>query len=89
MSAPGFPHGMPEGLQRDLAKVEARLREDEQHILHQRAVVQDLEAHHRDPALAQRLLDTFLELQATHLADRDRIAAEIEAEAAMPIGRRL
>lgn len=80
------PHALPQGLQRDLAKAEARLREGEQHILHQREVVQDLEAHRRDPALAQRLLDTFLELQATHLADRDRIAAAIETEAAIPIG---
>jgi len=70
----------PGALQRDLARAEARLRESEQHILHQQAVVHDLETHRRDPALARRLLSTFQELQEAHRADRDRIVAEIEAE---------
>jgi hypothetical protein len=70
-------------LERDLVKAEGRVREGERHITNQRAVVDRLEADGSDAATARHLLATFMELQATHQADRDRLAREIEMEEKM------
>ena len=67
-------------LERDLKKAEAHLREGEQHILHQQAVVKELQSHGHDARQARQLLATFQELLVTHRQDRDRIVQEIAAE---------
>jgi hypothetical protein len=65
-------------LQRELARAEAHIREGECHVRHQAEVVRHLEADGHNSALARQLLATFVEMQETHVADRDLIAKEIE-----------
>ncbi|HEY1504100.1 MAG TPA: hypothetical protein VGF92_07360 [Stellaceae bacterium] len=43
------------------------------HIEHQRALIARLERGGHNTGEAKRLLNTFLALEATHIADRDRL----------------
>jgi hypothetical protein len=64
-------------LERHLTQVEAHIVRGEQHLTRQRELVFELERHGRDSEQAQRLLLLFEELQALHIADRDRIFEEL------------
>lgn len=60
-----------------LAMAERHVKEGEQHVAKQRALVGDLERDGRDTAVAIKLLKEFEELQGLHVADRDRLLAEL------------
>lgn len=60
-----------------LAQAERHVKEGEQHVAKQRALVGILERDGHDTAVAIRLLNAFEALQVMHITDRDRIAAEL------------
>jgi hypothetical protein len=51
----------------------------ERHIVRQRKLVVELEQKGCDTAEAKRLLASFEELQAMHIADRDRLRRQLKA----------
>ena len=61
-----------------LALAERHVREGEQHVSKQRALVGELKRDGHDTATAIRLLKEFEEVQAMHVADRDRLLAELD-----------
>jgi hypothetical protein len=64
-------------LERHLAQVEEVIMKGERHLARQRGLVSELERHGLDSDQAQRLLLQFEELQALHIADRDRLLKEL------------
>ena len=58
-------------LEQHLAQAEAHVAVGERHIARQRALVAKWERTGHDTTEARRLLHTFEELQAVHIADRD------------------
>ena len=66
-------------LRADLADAEWRVAESARHVSAQRAVVAELERTGGDSAQARRLLDVLERIQEKHVADRNRLAAEIAA----------
>jgi hypothetical protein len=63
-----------------LEQAEEHVRLGEKHIASQRAVVAELESLvSRHASQARALLATFISMQEQHVADRDRLAAEIAA----------
>lgn len=58
-------------------QAERHVREGRQHIDRQRRVVAELERDGHPSEMSRELLDTFEQLQAQHVADRDRLAAEL------------
>jgi hypothetical protein len=68
-----------EVLQRQrLARAEEIAVLGEHHIVRQRELIAKLERKGVDTAEANRLLATFEALQATHLAERDRLRGELD-----------
>jgi hypothetical protein len=67
-----------------LAQAERHIDTGEQHVCKQRSLIAKLEKDGHDPAGARQLLEQFEEIQAMHIADRDRIRAELKA---IPEGR--
>lgn len=61
-----------------LAQAERHVAEGREHVARQRALIEELREGGHDLREAARLLANFEELLRMHLADRDRIAAEIE-----------
>jgi hypothetical protein len=49
------------------------------HIAKQHAIIAELERDGLDATLAREVLATFEEMQGAHVADRDRLKAELEA----------
>jgi hypothetical protein len=49
------------------------------HIAKQHAIIAELERDGLDATLAREVLTTFEEMQRAHVADRDRLKAELEA----------
>jgi hypothetical protein len=62
-----------------LALAERHVREGERHVARQREAVLEFERDGYDAGLARRLLQQFEVLQKTHIADRDRLRAELAA----------
>jgi hypothetical protein len=60
-----------------LAQAERHVAEGEQHIARQRALIAELARDGHDTALAVELLHEFERTQAGHVADRDRLRAEL------------
>lgn len=68
-------------LERHLAQAEGHVALGERHIARQTEIVTELErdGHEAVAQQARALLKTFLITQATHVQDRDRLRAELDA----------
>jgi hypothetical protein len=64
-------------LQRHLAQAEAHIKTGQKNIARQRELIVQLERDGHDTASAQTALTQFEELQALHIADRERILREL------------
>jgi hypothetical protein len=62
-----------------LRLAERHVAEGTEHLRRQRAIVAGMEREGQDASLARDTLALFEKSQATHLADRDRLRAEIHA----------
>lgn len=60
-----------------LVQAEGHVRLGEKHIGTQRAIVAHFEASGQDSAQARDVLDTFISMQTSHVADRDRLRVEL------------
>ena len=60
-----------------LAQAERHVAEGQAHIKRQRELIVELQRDGHDTREAQRLLDTFIALEAAHTADRDRLRGEL------------
>jgi hypothetical protein len=60
-----------------LALAERHVAEGEQHLARQRKLVAELQRDGHDTALAIELLHEFERTQASHIAERDRLRAEL------------
>jgi hypothetical protein len=65
-------------IERHLAQAEQHVALGERHLASQRDIVAMLERDNHDVTEAKRLLATFKELQCLHIADRDRLRAELK-----------
>lgn len=66
-------------LERRLAQAERHIAEGESRIARQREIILDLASGGHDLKQAKELLAQFEDMQSTHIADRDRIRAELSA----------
>jgi hypothetical protein len=64
-------------LRRRLAVAEAHLAGVERSLARQRNLIEELESGGHDSEEARRLLRIFEQLQAAHIADRDRLGGEL------------
>jgi hypothetical protein len=64
-------------LKQHLAQAEERIVKDERHLTRQRELVARLEQHGQGSGQARHLLLQFEQLQALHIADRDRLLKEL------------
>lgn len=71
----------PAMLKRHLALAEQHIAVGEKTIAGQWELIAKLQRGKRDTAQARAILDQFEELQAMHLADRERILRELREEA--------
>ena len=60
-----------------LALAEKHIKEAEAHIAQQREIIAQIRSVGQDSSIAEKLLGSFEEMQLLHLADRDRIRAEL------------
>jgi len=60
-----------------LAQAERHVAQGELHLIRQREIIDELERGGHDTASARDLLLKLEETQALHIADRDRIRAEL------------
>jgi hypothetical protein len=56
-----------------LQQAEDRVRQGEDHIRHQQRIITELERDAHDSSMARQLLATFEDIQALHIAGRDRL----------------
>lgn len=68
--------------ERDLAQAEDHVLQGMQHIAHQREIIAELEGHGHDISTAKAFLHQLEQLQATHLAHRDRLRRELDEDIA-------
>jgi hypothetical protein len=61
-----------------LERAEQHIVQGAQHIRNQRELIARLAGRGHDAAVAQELLREFERTQAMHIADRDRLRAELE-----------
>jgi hypothetical protein len=66
-----------EMLKRDLAQADAHIKTGYENLALQRQVIAKLQRDGHDTTAARATLDQFEELQAQHLADRQRILREL------------
>jgi hypothetical protein len=66
-------------LEQRLTQAERHVAEGEDIVARQREIVAELAKDHHDVRFAQELLTLFETTQALHIADRDRIQAELAA----------
>jgi hypothetical protein len=66
-------------LERHLLEAEMHITEGEHHLVRQREIVAELANDGRDLRSAQALLTQFETMLAHHVADRDRIRADLAA----------
>ena len=64
-------------LKRHLTKVEEQVAIGAQNVAQQRELVAELERDGYDATQAKKMLEQFLEQQALHIADRDRLIKEL------------
>ena len=64
-------------LERHLARVEERVAIGATNIARQRELIAELERDGHDASQAKQMLAQFLDLQAMHIADRDRLIKEL------------
>jgi hypothetical protein len=64
-------------LKRHLTKAEEQVAIAAQNVARQRELVAQLERDGHDASQAQKMLEQFLEQQALHIADRDRLIKEL------------
>ena len=69
-------------LEEHLTMAERHVAQGERHVARQREIVAKLERHGHDTRSAKELLVQFQELQALHIADRDRLRHELGLDAA-------
>jgi hypothetical protein len=70
---------MDPGMLRDhLRLAEQHVAQGEMHITKQYDVIDELERHGHDTELARTILQTLLDTQTSHEADRDRLQAELD-----------
>jgi hypothetical protein len=62
-----------------LRRVEGHVTQGEGHLSRQRAIIKTLEDHGTDSREARKLLRTFEEVQAFHVAEKDRLAKVLAA----------
>jgi len=67
----------PATITEHVAQAERHVALGEHHVARQREMVTELEDGGNDAALARRLPMKFKELQAIHIADRDRLRREL------------
>jgi len=60
-----------------LAQAERHVAQGERHIARQREIVAELKDRGHDWQAAMELLHQFEEMQALHIADRDRLRSEL------------
>jgi hypothetical protein len=72
-----------------LAMAERHVAQGERHVARQREIVAELERDGHPVADSKNLLRLFVELQTMHIADRDRLVAELAktASPALPSDR--
>ena len=76
--ASSFPIQMDEStLRQYLAGAETHVRQGEVHLARQRQLIAALERDGHDTTQAERLLTTFEETQALHIADCKRLTEEL------------
>jgi hypothetical protein len=66
-------------VEQHLAQAERHVAAGERHIARQREIVRELDHEGHDLNSARDLLVQFEEMQALHIADRDRLRAELAA----------
>jgi hypothetical protein len=66
-------------VQKHLDMAERHVAQGERHIAQQRALIANMKRHGQDTFTATELLRTFERTQAAHVADRDRVRAELTA----------
>jgi hypothetical protein len=66
-------------LKRHLTKVEEQVAIIAQNVARQRELVAGLERDSQDASQANKMLEQFLEQQALHIADRDRLIKKLSA----------
>ena len=64
-------------LERQLTKAEEQVAIAAQNVARQRELVAELERDGYDATQAKKMLEQFLEQQALHIADRDRLIKEL------------
>jgi hypothetical protein len=64
-------------LQRHLAQAEQHVALGDQQVARQRALVAELERDGHDTQSSRDLLEQFEEMQKLHIANRDRLRAEL------------
>ena len=69
-----------------LKQAEGHVRQGEIHVTNQRLLVETLERDGHDTTQARALLKEFIELQALHVADRDRLRGELAALSTASVG---
>jgi hypothetical protein len=62
-----------------LALAETHVAQGEEHIIRQRNIIETLARQGHDTTAADELLRQFEETLAAHIADRDRLRAELQA----------
>jgi hypothetical protein len=67
--------------ERHLAQAERHVREGEQRLEHQRAIIDERRRDGHDVELSEQLLAEMEESQRLHVAERDRLRAELAAPA--------
>ena len=67
-----------EMVERHLAQAEAHIETGYKNIARQREVIAHMEREGQDTASARHTLTQFEELQALHIADRERILRELQ-----------
>lgn len=65
-------------LQGHLAQAEAHIKTGQKNIARQRELIAQLEREGHDTVSARNTLTQFEELQALHIADRERILRELQ-----------
>jgi hypothetical protein len=75
-------------LAREVSKAEEQVAKDRDRIAHQRMIVSQQDDEGLDGALARAILEQLETLQRVHIADRDRLLAEVSLGNNPPLGAR-
>jgi hypothetical protein len=73
-----------EMLKRHLAEAEEHIATGDKNIARQREVIAQLERDGRETASARTFLQEFEQLQARHIAERERLLRAVHAQTAAP-----